>query len=331
MNRTFAKLGRPLLLLGVIVGWSSLAGCGVFGGGGPAKAANPPLARALTQQERGNDDAALEALTEAIEENPRLTAAHMAMGEIYQERGDYDLARARYEVAVSLEPNNFRARYNYGLMQQLVGQTEPAIRTYLQALSIDPDDFAANRDIASAYLQIGRPELALPYAKRAADLDPESQAAWSNLAATHSLLGEYDEAIEAYRTANELGALADPVLLGLADAHIRLGNFPRAINTLNSLIVSSPSATAYERLGFAQFKMRRYEDALGNYDRALGLDTDEVAALNGVGATYMTLFIEGGSENQDQRGRAIDAWRRSVAIDTDQPRIVDLLVRYGRS
>ena len=138
-------------------------------------------------------------------------------------------------------------------------------------------------------------------------------------------------AIEAYRTANELGALADPVLLGLADAHIRLDNYPRAINTLNSLIVSSPTATAYERLGFAQFKMRRYEEALGNYEKALERDADEVAALNGVGATYMTLFIEGGNENTDQRALAVAAWRRSVSLDSDQPQIVDLLARYGRS
>jgi tetratricopeptide (TPR) repeat protein len=319
---------RPLLGVGLAV--LLLTGCGVFGPTRQQRAVEKHLTDARTFREQGLDDSALSALSLALEENPRLTEAHMGMGDIYRGRGDYDLALNRYREAASLEPDNFKAHYYHGLTEQLLGNADQAVRIYLRALSIAPQDFDANRDIASAYLQLGQPETALPYARLSTKINPESQPAWSNLAATFSLLERFEEAIDAYRTANELGELADPVLLGLADAHIRLGNYPRAINTLNSLILSSPSVTAHERLGYAYFKLRRYEDALDQYEAALQFDTEDISALNGAGACYMTLYLEGERENQFQRERAIQCWRRSVQLQPNQPRIVDLLSRYGR-
>lgn len=307
-----------------------LTGCGTFGPTPTTKKVNKHLADAREFREQGLDDSSLAALSLALEFNPKLTEAHMGMGEIFRERGDYSLALSSYQAAVEIEPNNFKAHYYLGLTNQLTGNPDQAVETYLKALAISPQDFLANRDIAAAYLQLGEPDTALPYARLATKVNSESQPAWSNLAATFSLLGRYEEAIDAYRTANELGELADPVLLGLADAHIRLGNFPRAINTLNSLILSSPSATAHERLGYALFKMRRFEDALDQYENALQFDTEDIAALNGAGACYMTLYIEGERENRFQADRAKECWRRSVQLFPNQPRIVDLLSRYSR-
>lgn len=325
MNRT-----ARLLCVTFATALLTLPGCGAFGPSRKEKRIEKHLTDAREFREEGLDDSALAALAMALEENPKLTEAHLNMGDIYRERGDYEQARARFEEAAEIEPNNFKAHYNHGLMLQLLGSTPDAINVYLKALSISPQSFEANRDIASAYLQVSAPDIALPYARLATKVNPESQPAWSNLAATYSLLGRYEEAIDAYRTANELGELADPVLLGLADAHIRLGNYPRAINTLNSLILSSPSATAHERLGYALFKMRRFEDSLDQYETALQFDTQDIAALNGAGACYMTLYIEGQRDNQFQRDRALECWRRSVQLSPDQPRIIDLLSRYGR-
>ena len=316
-------------LLGVLL---LLAGCNTLEITTPpqTRQVNKHLADARQFREEGLTDSSLSAFSLALEVNPKLTEAHMGMGEIFRERGDYDLAQQSYDAAVGIEPDNFKAHYFLGLTHQLAGDAKQAVQTYLQALAISPQDFQANRDIASSYLQLGLPDTALPYARLSTKVNPESQPAWSNLAATYSLLGRYEEAIDAYRTANELGELADPVLLGLADAHIRLGNYPRAINTLNSLILSSPSATAHERLGYAYFKLRRYEDALDQYESALKIDAQDVAALNGAGACYMTLYIEGERENRFQGDQAKEYWRRSVQLRPDQPRIVDLLSRYSR-
>ncbi len=317
----------PLIVLLLVV---SLAGCRYQSESARQAQVETYLSEAEQYSQQGMIDSALAAFNLALEENPRLVEAHKGIGDIYRQRGDYERAAEAYEQATLADAVDFESHYYLGLMKQLSGNLKDAVKSYLRALAINPRSLEANRDIAAAYLQLGRPGDALPYARRATELDPDSQPAWSNLAATYSLLKEYREAVDTYRQAAELGELADPVLLGLADAHIKLGNYARAINTLNSLIRRNPTSTAYERLGYAQFKMRHFEKALINFQKALSLDGDDVAALNGVGVSMMTLYIEGGRENTSQRDAAIRAWQKSLQLKKDQPRIIDLLSRFSR-
>ncbi|MFW6060645.1 MAG: tetratricopeptide repeat protein [Phycisphaeraceae bacterium] len=329
--RPTASLGlRWLLVAGV-------AACGVVGCNTAAQrdAERDARARALALEadlllDQNLDDEALETFTLALEENPELTEAHLGIGTIHRRRGDYDRAVEAFEEAIETEPDSFDAHYNLGLVRQLMGNVDVAVRTYLRALALNPDSFEANRDIASAYLQLGRANEAIPYAQRATELDRDSQAAWSNLAAAYSLADRYEDAVGAYRQAAELGELAEPVMLGLADAHIQLGNYDRAISVLELLLRRTNSANAHERLGLAMFKMRRFDEALNQYEAALELNAESTAALNGVGVCLMTEYLQGDRQNKALRRRAVEVWRNSLRLRPDQPRIIDLLARFGR-
>ena len=294
------------------------------------QAANRHFRHGQAYLERGMVEQALAEFDLALEENPRLLDAHMAVGDIYRQRQDFVMAGMSFERAVTVAPASFDAHYYLGLMRQFGGDLTEAVRVYLRALVINPDSFAANQNLAIAYLDLGRPENATPFASRATMLEPHNQAAWANLAAVYSLIGKYDMAVESYREAVELGEMAAPVLLGLAEAHIRLGNYQLASVVLRNLIRREPSPTAYERLGYAQFKLHRFQAALDNFRTALSLDGGEVAALNGVGACLMTLYLQGDRANRSQRNESLQAWRRSVRIEPDQPRVIDLISRYRR-
>lgn len=311
--------------------------CALLALQGCAGVQNPAERRAQQHLQSGRQylteglmDSALAAFGLALEENPKLVEAHMGMGEIYRQRGQYDLAENAYSKAAQLEPDNFDAHYYSGLMQQLLGMVRNAVNSYLRALAIDPNSFDANQSLASAYLQLARPADALPYALRATELKADSQPAWANLAATYSLLNRHDEAVEAYRQALELGEAAEPLLLGLAEAHVRLTHYERAINVLQSLVRMKPSSTAYERMGYAQFKLRLFDQALASYRTAMSIDSRDPAVLNGLGVCLMTLYIQSGRTDPAQRTEALDAWRRSIQIRPNQPRIVDLMIRYQR-
>jgi tetratricopeptide (TPR) repeat protein len=339
---------RPLSATALPLAASLLAGCvtlsipscsGPSGGSTGSRAtprqvnqqkAEQRLETARILMDEGRLDAALAEFGLALEENPNLVEAHLGMGEIFHKRNQIDFAERAYERAANVDPDNVEAHYSLGLMRQLMGNLNQAIESYLRALVIDPYDAKANRDIATAYVQVGRPDYALPYAVRGTELQPDDQAAWCNRAAIHNLLGQYDEALTAYRTATELGVLDDPVLLGLADTHLRLGNYQRAANTLESVIRNKPNATAFERLGYAHFKRRDFPSALEHYRKSLELNPQEVAALNGVGATLLTFYLQGDQKNRAQLEEALGSWRQSLRIRPNQPRIVDLLSRYQR-
>ncbi len=295
-----------------------------------ASAGQPQAQKGELLLEQGLTDSALEAFNAALAINPNLVRAHLGVGNVYRVKGDLERAQASYQKAVQLSPNSFESRYYLALSLQLQDQLDAAVAEYLRAVAIDPQSFEANRDLASAYLQMAKAAEALPYAKKAVELRPEDQPAWSNLAAAHSLLAQWREAVEAYRQAIELGQAFEPIALGLADAHLRMNNPALAINTLEALAQRRPSAVVYERLGFAHFKLRQFEAALANFRSALKLNADDTAALNGLGVSLMTLYVQSGRRPADHpmRIEALSAWRRSVDRDPDQPRIIDLIARY---
>lgn len=278
----------------------------------------------------GKLDAALAEFGRALEDNPLLLDAHLGMGGVYHEMRETEQAARAYERAAAVDPNNAEARYREGLMRQLLGELPVAIGLYLEALKIEPDKAEANRDLATAYVQAERPDYALAYAQRAVELLPDDQASSANLAAVQNLLGNHDEALRAYRTATELGPLDDRVLLGLANTHLKLGNYQRAANTLLSVVRDRPTAGAFERLGYAEFKRRNFAEALEHYRAALALDANEIGALNGLGAVLVTYYIQGGRNQREQIDEAMEVWRRSIRLRPGQSAIVDLLARYRR-
>lgn len=296
---------------------------------------DPAMARDFIRQGedylgQGLTDSALAAFGMALEADPTLLEPHMNMGAIYRHHGNFELAGRCYERAIAVDPNHFDARYYYGWMQHLQGHIQKAVQSYLHALSIKPDSFDANLNLAGAYLQLGRPGDALSYITLATQLNPDSQMAWANLATVHNLLHQYEDAIGAYHHAMELGEMAEPILLGLANAHMRLGHFEQALVVLRSLNEQHPSAMVYQQMGYAQFKMRRFDDALASFRTVIAqAGQEDPVALNGAGVCLMALYLkDAGDATASSRDEALAFWRRSLRLRPNQPHIADLLSRY---
>jgi len=273
---------------------------------------------------------ALTAFTSAVEENPKLTEAHLGIGDIFRERGVYDKADKAYRRAVVSDPNNFDARYLLGLTNQLSGDLPRAISSYERALRIRPNSYEANRDMGTAILQSGRPDDAIRFARKAVEINPESQAGWANLGAAYSLAGDYKNAVEAYRQTLELGDAAKPVMLGLADAHLKLGNFQRAENVLRAIERDGGDPIARERMGLVLFKQRKFEAAVEAYRSVLSDNTEDTAALNGMGISLMAIYLRDGREDEAMRLDALSLWRKSLSVRPEQRVLIDLISRYTK-
>lgn len=323
-----------------LVGVFALAGCqtGSRTASSPADPVVPKpaqeRAQALTDQGKqlkteGYTAQALDAFSEAVQENPQLTEAHLNIGTIFRERGIYDKADQAYRKAVVSDPNNFDARYLLGLTNQLKGDLPRAISSYKRALIIKKDSYEANRDMGSAILQSGRPAEAIGFAKRAVELNPDSQSGWANLATAYLLNKDYENAVGAYRQTLELGDAVIPVMLGLADAHLNLGNFQRAENVLRAIEREGGNTIARERMGLVLFKQRKFEAAAEAYRSALVDNPSDTASLNGLGITLMATYLRGGEEDDAMRLEALSLWRRSLGLRSEQGSLIDLISRYS--
>jgi len=278
--------------------------------------------------QEGDLDDALAEFAAAIEENPTLTPAHMGMGEIYRLRGNYIAAERSYRRAVDLEPQSAAAQYNHALALQLLDRLTEAVRAYLRALSIAPDDFNANLNLATAYLQLEEARQSLPYARRAVALDPQDGPARVNLGAVHAALSQHEQAIREYQAAAELMEVTPPLLLNLANSLGKTGRYTQMVNTLGRLLRLEPSAQAHERLGFAYFRLHRYEEALESFRAAADLDPEHYPAWNGVGVCLLNRYLMNGESNDRVKYAAVEALRKSLRLNRDQPQIVQLVSDY---
>lgn len=323
--------GRIAFALGaLVVLGATLTGCKVLGGSlGERARARERVVLAESLSAEGRYEDALRELALAIRENPTLTTAHLEMGDIYRTMGDYPAAEIAYRNAATQQPENFDAQYNHAITLQVLNRLAEAVRAYLRALELRPYDTEANLNIATAYLQLEEARQALPYARRAVALDPASGPARVNLGAILSALGRHDEAVTEYQAAAERMDLTAPLLLNLADSLGKSGRYREMATTLSQLVEIEPSAQAHERLGFALFRLGRYDDALEAFRTATRLDSLHYPAFNGIGVCLLNNWLVGGQTDEATRRAAIEALRRSVRINRAQPRVVDLLARYG--
>jgi len=278
----------------------------------------------------GDVDRALAAFARAIEVNPRLTSAHMGMADIYRTRGDYSRAEESYGNAARVQPRSFDAQYYHGLMLHLLERVSEAVPAYLRALAVKPDDYKANLNLATAYYQLDENNLALPYARRAVELMPRDGPARFNLGAVYAAMGDHRAAVQEYQQAAELMELSPSLLMNLAESLGKLDRYEEMVNAIEQVNRAQASAASYERLGFARFKMGKYDEARAAFDSSLGIDQDYYPALNGKGVCLLNTWIWSGRTDNQARLDGLAAFRRSLQINREQPQIVELLTRYGR-
>lgn len=285
------------------------------------------LQRGSVLLDQGLTAEAAKAFELAIAENPLLTPAYMRLGEIRYKEGNLEAAEQSFGQAAALEPTNFDAQYKHAMVLHEMGKFDAAIRTYLKALALRPDDFRANSNLAAAYLQSNEPREALPYAQRAIELNPNDAASRTNLGAVYSALGQFENAITEYQQASELTDLQPKLLLNLAEAYRKVNRHEEMVSTLEQVIRVEPSAAAFERLGTGHFRLGQFDESLANFEKAVGLDADYFPALNGIGVCLLRRYIAD-QDDLDSRDAAVKALRRSLQVERNQPRVVQLLSQY---
>jgi Flp pilus assembly protein TadD len=80
--------------------------------------------------------------------------------------------------------------------------------------------------------------------------------------------------------------------------------------------------TAYRHSGYCFARRRRADEAIEMYKRAVELDDRDWEAHRGLGVAYMLKAQQSGESRWTQK--AVEHWRRSLAIRPDQPKRLTL-------
>ncbi len=277
----------------------------------------------------GDLQAALRELERAIAFNPQFTPAYLESGDIYLELAQYEQAERQFAMAVRNEPRNYMAQFRHAQVLHKLGQLEASNRAYLRALSIRPSSFDANLGISTVLLELGRAEQALPYGQRAVRSDPPSGRARMHLGNLYAALDQHEDAVVEYQQAAEMMEAPTPgLLLNMAESLNQLQRYAEMVGALDQLVRLEPTAIAYERLGSGLFRLKRYDEALSAFGESASLDEGHYPAFNGIAVCELNQYLWSSKTDGGARERAVEAMRKSIRIERQQPRIVELLRRY---
>lgn len=297
---------------------------------GPTDNQKMRLDEAAQATDSGDYERALEVFRSILAENPTITTAYLGIGEIYILQEDYEHAEPVYARAAKLEPRNFDAQYGHGLALQMLGKFVDAVKAYHRALTIDPTNQDANLNIATTYLQLGEARSALVFAEKAVELNPNNGSARVNLGAIYEQLGRNRDAIDQYIFALEI--IEDdpaPVMLNLVNVLAKENLYQDTVNAAENLIKLQPSANAYERLGWAYFRLANYDKSIEAYRNGVRRDPSHWPSLNGVGINALNVWLISKKADPSSWQEARDSFRQSLRLNREQPRLLALMSNYN--
>jgi len=269
-----------------------------------------------------NYDRAARAFREALSEDPDFSEAEaglsMALWAAYLEtrepslvREAEDLARSAVESAPSLP----EAHLALGVVALGQGRSAEAAESLAKAQELAPGNDDVSRRVASAYDALGREVEAEAMYERAAALRPSYWRHANDLGVFYLHRGRIEEAKAQFRETIRLSPERHTGYANLAGAHLLAGEIDQAEPLLQATIRIRPSDSAHNNLGFVYYSTGRYEEAAGQYEKAIQLAPEDAMYRGNLGDAYRQL---GRREDADREYvGAIDRERAVLAVNPE--------------
>jgi TolB-like protein/DNA-binding winged helix-turn-helix (wHTH) protein/Flp pilus assembly protein TadD len=181
------------------------------------------------------------ACARAIEMEPDVVEAQLALGHLHRVSGDLDGAARRYQAASADPAVAPEALVGLARVHAARGDDDKAEATLARALALRPGDAQLQAEAGFAALRAGRLPEAIAAYTRVVELAPHAAGYWNTLGAMHMMAG--DEAA--------------------------------AERALERSVALQPNADALANLGTLRFYEGSYADAVRLYRTAVELDPDD--------------------------------------------------------
>jgi len=277
----------------------------------------------------GEYSAALRRFKDILAIDPESVPAWLGTGEAYSELGEWSSAEPAYAEACRLSPTSYDAQLGHGTSLQQLDRPAEAVGAFHRAMSIDPLSSEASLGVGTSYLELDEPQHARPFVERAVELAPGDGRTWMALGTILEHEGQDDAAIEAWLAASERLDSTAGLKQHLLQAYARAGKYHEVVGTARSMLADAPSAEAAERMAWAWFRLGRYERSAEAYIQAVEIDPTMWRAWNGLGVNAVNRWLLSDKTDAAARAEAVMAFRTSLRIHADQPKVVHLVNQYG--
>lgn len=259
---------------------------------------------AMAELQLGNTEAAIENAETARELNPESVEAGITLGACHSGAGNYAFAESLFLAYVDDMTVAHRVHFELGLLYKKWHRLDKALDHLLKAAEGGPPRAELYTETGQVLFELERFNEAAREFQNAIMLKPTDSFSLNCLAVTHSVIGNFDEAMVTFQTAiqidpenaelrNNLGlnyshqkkykqaaeCFREAVRLNENELmyHLRLArilavrnDFSDALTAVSRCLDKEPShIEALILCGDILLRLRRFEDAIDHYDRAI--------------------------------------------------------------
>ena len=274
--------------------------------------------------EQGTYEQAIPHLERAIAIAPHLKRAHYNLARAYRESGNLEAATnavtetlrldANYQPAHELAGTIKQAHYNRGITYLNDERYSEAVTAFQNAITLDSDFAAAHYNLGLTYLKMEAYPRAVLSLEKAINLDANHKAAHHMLALAYLGQQELGKARDAAREALNIDANYQPArsLLEAIDPSYT----PTETEDVES---AEPEQTTdpqpetksrqqmHHELGAAYSDSKMHAEAIAEFQKAIDIAPDFVAAHVSLGAIYLEMGQLDDAENAAKAALRIDA------------------------
>ena len=164
------------------------------------------------------------AAQQALQLDPNLSEAHVALGEVLENSDfDYPAAEREFKRAIELSPSNSHAHQSYADFLAILGRANEAISEIKLAQQLDPMCFWVSRDVGRMFYEARLYDQAVAALREAAEMNPTSPVVYNWLSWTYDKKGMIQESVEMDLKDEATNGASQEVLSQLRKAFERSG------------------------------------------------------------------------------------------------------------
>jgi tetratricopeptide (TPR) repeat protein len=264
---------------------------------------------------------------QALKLDPNYGPAQAGLGETYWYL--YDLTKLKHWIgpaqqacAKAIELGNAGAEGHacLGIIENGTGQFEKAAEQFRQAVQLDPVNDQAYWHLAEAYQNLNQLDKAEETLKRRISVRPNYWRGYSALGVFYISQAEYDKAQVMFEKAASLKPNNYHDYSNLGAALLYEGKDEEATRAFEKSIAIRPSHMAYDNLGAAYFRLRKFDQDARNTLEGLKLEDSDYEAWGNLGDAYYF----GGNQSA-----ATESYKKAISLAEQKlktnPRDTDVL------
>jgi len=216
----------------------------------------------------------------------------------------YDSAEKDLKQAIQTDPSYEIAYYNLGKVFQKQRKWDKAIESFEQAVQHKPDNANYQYDLGEAYLESKKIDEAQKALQAATAADPKLFKAWWRLGLVYKMLDRPKEADDALRHAIEANSRFSKSYVALGYLYLDYDFNKEAAQVFQGCVTAKDDdGECHNGYGLALKNLKQYEQATGEFKKAIDDDPELYDALYNCGMAYSDWYDEAHGNDQKDKAR----------------------------